>query len=93
MGIDSGDVDGDGWTDLVIGNFAQEMSAVYLGVEGRLFQDQAARLGVGLPSLMQVAFGTVLVDLDLDGRLDLVFIMFNCDLIKTDQLVKAAAQP
>ena len=73
MGIDSGDVDGDGWTDLVIGNFAQEMSAVYLGVEGRLFQDQAARLGVGLPSLMQVAFGTVLVDLDLDGRLDLVF--------------------
>lgn len=72
MGIDSGDVDGDGWTDLVVGNFAQEMSAVYLGGTGGLFQDQAARLGVGLPSLMQVAFGTLLVDLDLDGRLDLI---------------------
>lgn len=72
MGIDSGDLDGDGWTDLVVGNFAQEMSAVYLGGPGGLFQDQAARLGVGLPSLMQVAFGTLLVDLDLDGRLDVV---------------------
>ena len=72
MGIDSGDLDGDGWTDLVVGNFAQEMSAVYLGGTGGLFQDQAARLGVGLPSLMQVAFGTLLADLDLDGHLDLI---------------------
>jgi enediyne biosynthesis protein E4 len=72
MGIDAGDLDGDGITDLAIGNFAQEMSAVYLGTSGGLFRDDAARLGVGLPSLMQVAFGTLLIDLDLDGRLDLV---------------------
>lgn len=72
MGIDAGDLNGDGVTDLAIGNFAQEMSAVYLGTSGGLFRDEAARLGVGLPSLMQVAFGTLLIDLDLDGRLDLV---------------------
>lgn len=72
MGIDAGDVDGDGRSDVAVGNFAQEMAALYVARRSGLYQDEAAALGLGLPSLMQVAFGTLLLDLDLDGWLDLV---------------------
>lgn len=73
MGIDAGDLDGDGRPDLVIGNFAQEMASVYLLGEGGVFLDESARVGVGLPTLMTLAFGVLADDLDGDGRLDLVF--------------------
>ncbi len=74
MGIDAGDLDGDGLPELVIGNFAQEMSALYRGLpaghEGPLFADEAAERGLGLPTLLTLAFGTLVVDLDGDGWLD-----------------------
>jgi hypothetical protein len=73
MGIDAADLNDDGLVDLAIGNFAQEMTALYLGTPSGLFRDEAAQLGIGLPSLMQVVFGTRILDLDLDGRLDLAF--------------------
>jgi enediyne biosynthesis protein E4 len=72
MGIDSGDLDGDGRADLVIGNFAQEMVAVYQGSADGLFVDESAQLGVGLPTLMQVTFGALMLDQDGDGWLDLL---------------------
>jgi len=70
MGIDAGDVDGDGRPDLLVANFAQEMSAVFVSSPSGLWTDSAAALGVGLPSLMTLAFGALLTDLDLDGTLD-----------------------
>jgi hypothetical protein len=73
MGVDAGDLDGDGRQDLVIGNFAHEMAAVYRQLGGELFVDDAAVLGIGLPTLMELAFGARIVDLDNDGWLDLVF--------------------
>ena len=74
MGIDVGDLDGDLRPELVIGNFSQEMSAVYRLGEGGIFVDEAARWGVGLDTLMPLAFGVKVLDLDLDGALDLVFL-------------------
>ncbi len=72
MGIDAGDLAGRGVPDLVIGNFAQEMAALYRAAPGGLYTDEAAEAGIGLPSLMTLAFGTLLVDCDLDGWLDIV---------------------
>ncbi len=72
MGIDAGDLAGQGLTDLVVGNFAQEMAALYRAAPNGLYADQGAESGIGVPSLMTLAFGTLIVDLDLDGWLDVV---------------------
>ena len=71
MGIDAGDYDGSGRESLVIGNFSNEMLALYHN-EGRgLFIDDAPSAGIGLPSLLTLAFGCFFFDYDLDGRLDI----------------------
>jgi len=71
MGIDAADYDDSGRPSLVIGNFSNEMLALYHN-EGRgLFIDDAASAGIGQPSLLTLAFGCFFFDYDLDGRLDL----------------------
>jgi hypothetical protein len=71
MGIDAADYDGSGRESLVIGNFSNEMLALYHN-EGRgLFIDDAAAAGIGQPSLLTLAFGCFFFDYDLDGRLDI----------------------
>jgi hypothetical protein len=71
MGIDAADYDDSGRASLLVGNFSNEMLALYHN-EGRgLFIDDAAAAGVGQPSLLTLAFGCFFFDYDLDGRLDL----------------------
>jgi hypothetical protein len=71
MGIDAGEYDGSGRESLVIGNFSNEMLALYHN-EGRgLFIDDAAIAGIGQPSLLTLAFGCFFFDYDLDGRIDI----------------------
>jgi hypothetical protein len=71
MGIDAADYDGSGRDSLVIGNFSNEMLALYHN-EGRgLFIDDAPSAGIGQPSLLTLAFGCFFFDYDLDGRLDI----------------------
>lgn len=72
MGIDTGDVDGNGLSDIVIGNFSQEMTALFRSMEKGYYVDQAAQAGIGIPTLMTLAFGSLLADLDGDGWLDCV---------------------
>ncbi len=71
MGIDSGDYDGSGRESLVIGNFSNEMIGLYHNEGSGIFIDDAPRAGVGLPSLLTLAFGTFFFDYDLDGNLDI----------------------
>jgi hypothetical protein len=71
MGIDAADYDGSGRESLVIGNFSNEMLALYHNEGKGLFIDDAAMAGIGQPSLLTLAFGCFFFDFDLDGLLDL----------------------
>ncbi len=71
MGIDASDYDGDGFPDLVIGNFSNEMVSLYRNEGVGFFIDQAPVAGIGRESLLTLAFGAFFFDYDLDGRQDI----------------------
>jgi hypothetical protein len=70
MGVDAGDVDGDGRPDMVVTNFDVEFNTLYRNEGGGMFADISARSGFGPPSFNYLGFGVNLVDLDRDGALD-----------------------
>lgn len=72
MGIDAADLDGDGLSDLVVGNFSQEMSALFQARAPGVYRDTAAQVGIGLPTLLTLAFGTLAADFDGDGWPDIL---------------------
>ncbi len=74
MGVAIGDLDGDGRPDVFVTNFAGEPKTLYRNVEGALFDDATEPSGVERPSLPYVQWGTDIVDLDDDGRPDLVMV-------------------
>jgi hypothetical protein len=56
-----------------IGNFANEMSSLYVAQgDPRFFVDEAITEGIGAPSRRVLSFGLFFFDADLDGRLDLL---------------------
>src|SRR5438067_8510273 len=71
MGVDAADSDGSGRASIVIGNFANEMMALYSADASGLFIYEAPRSAVGRNSLLTLAFGCFFLDYDLDGRLDI----------------------
>ena len=73
MGVDAGDVDGDGVFDLVFSHFMDDHNTLYRGSElgGLLFRDASYPSGLGGPSRLRMAWGTRLFDADHDGDLDL----------------------
>jgi hypothetical protein len=70
MGVATGDIDGDGDSDLFVTNFDDESNTLYRNDGDRLFSDVTARAGMDAESRLPVGFGTVLADLDADGDLD-----------------------
>jgi hypothetical protein len=71
MGVDASDYDGSGRPSLIIGNFANQMMALYHN-EGRgLFIDDAPRSAIGRSSLLSLTFGCFFFDYDLDGLPDI----------------------
>jgi hypothetical protein len=73
MGIDVADYRGDGTLGVCIGNFANEMSSLYVSRDDPLrFSDDAMGEGIGSPSRLRLSFGVFFFDYDLDGRLDLL---------------------
>jgi hypothetical protein len=74
MGIDWGDFKNDGSLGLAIGNFANEMTALYVTDDPKSlqFSDLANLYGLGAPTQPPLKFGLFFFDYDLDGRLDLL---------------------
>ncbi|MDA1275268.1 MAG: CRTAC1 family protein [Verrucomicrobia bacterium] len=73
MGIDSGQIDDNQAMGIAIGNFANEMTALYVAQENPLeFTDEAIAQGVGPASRVLLKFGVFFFDYDLDGMLDLL---------------------
>jgi hypothetical protein len=71
MGVDVGDYDGSGRPHVLVGNFSNQMLALYHNEGSKLFVDQAPTSTVGRSSLLFNTFGVFFFDYDLDGRLDL----------------------
>jgi len=71
MGVDAGDLDGDGHFELIVTNFQLEVNTLYRGLGGARWSDVARSSGLGSASFLPLGFGTHLIDLDLDGDLDL----------------------
>jgi len=73
MGIDAAYYRNDPCLGIAIGNFANEMSALYVSLPGgAFFSDEAVAAGFGPLTRLDLTFGTLFMDYDLDGRLDLI---------------------
>ncbi len=72
MGVDLGDIDGDGLPDIVVTNFEKESNGLYRNLGGGLFIDQRYPANIAESSLLMLGFGVALADLDHDRDLDLL---------------------
>ncbi len=71
MGVDAADYDGSGRQSIIIGNFSNEMMALYQNEGKGLFIDEAPRSTIGKTTLLSLTFACFFFDFDLDGRLDI----------------------
>ena len=74
MGIAAGDLNGDGLPDLAVANFFDRSTIVFQAVDHAqsTYRDVTNRLGLAGATRAVVGFGLALVDLDGDGRNDLI---------------------
>ncbi|HEU5400380.1 MAG TPA: CRTAC1 family protein, partial [Terriglobales bacterium] len=71
MGVDAADYDRSGRPSIVIGNFSNQMMALYHNEGNTLFVDEAPRSDVGRKSLLTLGFGCFFFDYDNDGWPDI----------------------
>jgi hypothetical protein len=75
MGIDAAHYRNDDALGIVIGNFATEMTALYVSqARPLIFADETITEGIGPAGWTLLKFGVFFFDYDLDGRLDLLTV-------------------
>ncbi len=79
MGVDAADFDNSGMEGIAITNFDNEMMALYRPSRSGVYTDVATAAGVGQASRESLGFGCAFLDMNLDGRLDLVAVNGHID--------------
>src|SRR4029077_8159652 len=72
MGVDAADYDRSGRPHLLVGNFTNDMLALYHNEGSGVFVDEAPSSTLGQASLLTLTFGVFFFDYDLDGLPDIL---------------------
>jgi len=72
MGVDAGDVNGDGVPDFVVTNFNDQYHSLFFGSPSLPYEDRTVASHLAEYSKSFVGWGTHFIDYDNDGNLDLV---------------------
>ena len=70
MGVDCADVDANGFPDIFVTNFSEELNSMYMNRGDGIFEDLSSQPGLGA-GFVALGFGAKLFDADNDGDLDI----------------------
>jgi len=70
MGVDCADVDGNGFPDIFVTNFSEELNSMYMNRGDGVFEDRSSQPGLSA-AFLALGFGAKLFDADNDGDLDI----------------------
>jgi enediyne biosynthesis protein E4 len=70
MGVDCGDIDEDGFPELFVTNFSEELNTLYANHGDGTFDDVTQKIGLGA-GYLPLGFGTKMYDADNDTDLDI----------------------
>jgi enediyne biosynthesis protein E4 len=79
MGVDSADINQDGWMDLFVANIDHEIYSLYQNNHDETFDDVSGSMGIASATRLMSGWGLKFFDYDNDGNLDLFLSNGNPD--------------